>query len=80
MAPELEDFVLHCLEKRPEERFQSARDLAFSLRVLEREAGAGSHARSDGTGRPAARPGSGAAPSAASIAVRAVASFHSESA
>src|SRR6202011_6005092 len=69
VSPELEDLVLHCLEKRPEERFQSARDLAFALRVLEREAGAGSHVRSDGTGRPAARPGSGAAPSAASIAV-----------
>jgi serine/threonine protein kinase/tetratricopeptide (TPR) repeat protein len=69
VSPELEDLVLHCLEKRPEERFQSARDLAFALRVLEREAGAGSHARSDGTGRPAGAPGSGAAPSAASIAV-----------
>jgi serine/threonine protein kinase/tetratricopeptide (TPR) repeat protein len=69
VAPELEDLVLHCLEKRPEERFQSARDLAFALRVLERESGAGSHVRSDGTGRPAARPGSGAAPAAASIAV-----------
>jgi serine/threonine protein kinase len=27
----LERVVLHCLEKRPEERFQSARDLAFHL-------------------------------------------------
>ena len=40
----------HCLEKSPEERFQSARDLAFALRVLEREAArsgpAGSASRS----------------------------------
>jgi serine/threonine-protein kinase len=37
IAPELADIVAHCLEKSPEERFQSARDLAFALRVLERE-------------------------------------------
>src|SRR4029078_917253 len=29
--------VSHCLEKRPEERFQSARDLAFQLEVLASE-------------------------------------------
>jgi serine/threonine protein kinase/Tol biopolymer transport system component len=29
--------VRHCLEKRPEERFQSARDLAFQLEVLASE-------------------------------------------
>jgi Tol biopolymer transport system component len=29
--PELERIVLHCLEKRPEDRFQSVRDLAFDL-------------------------------------------------
>jgi eukaryotic-like serine/threonine-protein kinase len=34
---ELADLVAHCLEKRPEERFQSARDLAFALKVVERE-------------------------------------------
>ncbi|MCA1583122.1 MAG: protein kinase [Acidobacteria bacterium] len=63
VGPELEDFVLHCLEKRPEERFQSARDLAFALRVLERET-AVAHGRSD-----AVLTGSGAGPSAASVAV-----------
>jgi Tol biopolymer transport system component/serine/threonine protein kinase len=31
IAPELERIVTHCLEKRPEDRFQSARDLAFDL-------------------------------------------------
>jgi serine/threonine-protein kinase len=30
----LERIVTHCLEKRPERRFQSARDLAFALRDL----------------------------------------------
>ncbi len=34
----LEELVMHCLEKSPEERFQSARDLAFALHVLERDA------------------------------------------
>ena len=29
-----EPIVRHCLEKRPEERFQSARDLAFALQSL----------------------------------------------
>jgi len=31
LPPALERIVHHCLEKRPEERFQSARDLAFDL-------------------------------------------------
>jgi serine/threonine protein kinase/tetratricopeptide (TPR) repeat protein len=65
VSPELADLVAHCLEKKPEERFQSARDLAFALKVIERE------------GRPmsGSRPGqpmSGAAPAQgveASIAV-----------
>jgi eukaryotic-like serine/threonine-protein kinase len=30
----LERVVVHCLEKRPEERFQSARDLAFDLEAV----------------------------------------------
>ena len=31
IAPALDAVVRHCLEKRPEDRFQSARDLAFNL-------------------------------------------------
>jgi len=33
-APGIEHIVRHCLEKNPEERFQSARDLAFDLQAL----------------------------------------------
>jgi len=34
---ELTEIVVHCLEKKPDERFQSARDLAFALRFGERD-------------------------------------------
>lgn len=34
LAPVLERTLRHCLEKSPEERFQSARDLAFDLEAL----------------------------------------------
>jgi serine/threonine protein kinase len=34
IAPGLEKIVQHCLEKNPEERFQSARDIAFDLQLL----------------------------------------------
>ncbi|MEP6767713.1 MAG: protein kinase [Acidobacteriota bacterium] len=34
VAPGLERVVRHCLEKNPEQRFQSARDLAFDLGAL----------------------------------------------
>jgi Tol biopolymer transport system component len=34
LAPGLERVLRHCLEKSPDERFQSARDLAFALEAL----------------------------------------------
>jgi Tol biopolymer transport system component len=34
LPPALERIVSHCLEKRPEQRFQSAHDLAFDLKAL----------------------------------------------
>ncbi|HET7208937.1 MAG TPA: protein kinase [Terriglobales bacterium] len=34
ILPALERIVRHCLEKNPEERFQSARDVAFALEAL----------------------------------------------
>ncbi|MGH9368790.1 MAG: protein kinase domain-containing protein [Thermoanaerobaculia bacterium] len=37
--PALERLVRRCLEKRPEERFQSARDVAFGLEVLSPSSG-----------------------------------------
>ncbi len=41
----LEQLILHCLEKRPEDRFQSAGDLAFQLHTLAGETSSGSTAR-----------------------------------
>jgi serine/threonine-protein kinase len=38
VPPELAPIVKHLLEKNPEDRFQSARDLVFALQVVEREA------------------------------------------
>ena len=34
LPPALDRIVLHCIEKSPEERFQSARDVAFNLEAL----------------------------------------------
>ena len=38
VPPELAPIVKHLLEKNPEDRFQSARDVIFALQVVEREA------------------------------------------
>jgi serine/threonine protein kinase len=35
IPPALDDVIRHCLEKRPEERFQSARDLGFALQHID---------------------------------------------
>src|SRR5262245_50074857 len=40
VAPALDRIVRHCLEKSPEERFQSARDIAFDLVAVSDGAGA----------------------------------------
>jgi serine/threonine protein kinase/tetratricopeptide (TPR) repeat protein len=39
---EIEDIIRHCLEKEPAERFRTARDLVFSLRLVERALSRGS--------------------------------------
>ena len=39
VSPALERLVQHCLEKKPEERFQNARDLIFALQGLPLESG-----------------------------------------
>src|ERR1041385_192860 len=41
IPPELQGIIHHCLEKEPEQRFQSARDLAFALRAVSGTSGAG---------------------------------------
>jgi serine/threonine protein kinase/tetratricopeptide (TPR) repeat protein len=63
---ELEEIVAHCLEKSPEERFQSARDLGFALKVAE---GRGSGAGRPESGSRTAMMSAGAATSGSSIAV-----------
>ncbi len=40
IGPQLEKIVRHCLEKKPELRFQSARDLGFALEALSSPSGA----------------------------------------
>ncbi len=44
VPPALERIVSHCLEKKPEQRFQSASDLAFDLANLSGSSGAGAGA------------------------------------
>jgi eukaryotic-like serine/threonine-protein kinase len=46
VQPGLERIVRHCLEKNPEERFYSARDLAFDLEALSGESTSSSRAAS----------------------------------
>src|SRR5205823_3369490 len=49
IPPALERVVQRCLEKNPEERFQSARDLAFALEALSTPTGAPVSATSIGS-------------------------------
>jgi serine/threonine protein kinase/Tfp pilus assembly protein PilF len=67
LSPELCDVVTHCLEKRREQRFQTARDLAFALKVLDREERSAS-SRSGAVGSTSAH-ASGVTAGGASIAV-----------
>jgi len=46
LVPGLERVLRHCLEKAPEERFQSARDLAFDLEALSGSTRSGAQAAS----------------------------------
>jgi len=48
----LERLVTHCLEKGPEERFQSARDIAYELEALSGLSPSAIGARADVSGRP----------------------------
>ncbi len=43
VTPPLEKIVRHCLEKKPEMRFQSARDLGFALEALSTPSSSGKH-------------------------------------
>jgi TolB-like protein len=49
---EVEDIVRHCIEKEPADRFRSARDLVFALRLADRAVSR--HRGSDSAARPAA--------------------------
>ena len=48
VPPGLDRIVRHCLEKNPEERFYSARDLAFDLEALSQASGAAVAPRAEG--------------------------------
>jgi len=57
VPPALERIVRHCLEKSPQERFQSARDVAFALEALTAPASGVTTGQSTAVGTPApARP------------------------
>jgi serine/threonine-protein kinase len=48
VPPGLDAVVSHCLEKRPEDRFQSARDLSFALRAISSGSGSSPIETTDG--------------------------------
>src|SRR3990172_3229700 len=53
IRPELERVIIRCLEKKPEQRFQSAPDLAFTLRSILADSGATPAVKRTGIPRPA---------------------------
>jgi Tol biopolymer transport system component/tRNA A-37 threonylcarbamoyl transferase component Bud32 len=71
--PALERIVRRCLEKKPEERFQNFRDLAFHLETRAEESGSIGSAASQGRRRRALRAGAGFVALAAAAAIGAVA-------
>ena len=77
ISPELDHIVRKCLEKNPDNRYQSAHDLLIDLRNLKRDTESGSLSSRTATTIPAARPArSWKLPViAALIAVMAVAAF-----
>ena len=68
--PGLERIVRHCLEKNPEERFYSARDLAFDLEAL---SGVSGESAASGSGALRPMPGAGARASWTPIAAAVIA-------
>ncbi len=52
ILPSLERIVRHCLEKNPEERFQSAHDLAFDLEMVSGISGTGAVPTTETPARP----------------------------
>ncbi|HEV8630887.1 MAG TPA: protein kinase, partial [Thermoanaerobaculia bacterium] len=68
VPPAFARLVRHCLEKRPEERFQSARDLAFQLEALAGESSSGGTTASLEMLPPRRREGLGGAPLLAALA------------
>jgi tRNA A-37 threonylcarbamoyl transferase component Bud32 len=68
LPPMLENIVAHCLEKRPEARFQSMRDIAFALQHLETGTLGGAAAAREGR-RPRPRRALAVAAAAALLAV-----------
>src|SRR5438552_12986916 len=56
ISPGLERLVRHCLEKNPERRFQSARDLAYDLETISAVSGSAAVPRALTVGRPWRKP------------------------
>ncbi|OYW06552.1 MAG: hypothetical protein B7X11_00980, partial [Acidobacteria bacterium 37-65-4] len=73
LSPALQRIVQHCLEKKPGERFQSARDIAFALQALSGSAVASGPSAAHGRGR--ARLWLAAVAVAAALGVATVASY-----